>query len=619
MAGTPPKAPYGNVEYADPGYQKDGKKRYPIDTKEHVTAAWDYINKASNQAPYTSEQVASIKSKIEAAAKKFGVTIASDKPAPDKKPAMSGTKSAQTDGTETSTIDAAHEGTSVAGKENPEDAARKGTSTGHANNEIRKVVPKVKTLAELRVRLAEVEARMIQIGEETRDAELDADTQTEWDAIKTEADEVRTSITRIEERATALKAFAVENPNASEKTSPAFHKKQDDIYDVAQVRMDAVSPEDFSRRLSDNAKRAIDAAKYSIPRSVRASQEDAKEYCERLIEEVDNESGDLAKRMLITGSEVYERAFGKVLRHGSDVMCSQEERQALVRSGQTLGTNGTGGYAVPFQLDPTVILNNAGTTNPIRTMARVEQIVGKQWQGVTSAGVTAVRGAEGDVAPDNTFSLAQPVVSTNRVQGFVPFNIEIDLAWGALRSEITTLLVDAKAREEDSFITGDGVTGTQPGGVVGSLSGNTVTAGGVASLSANDIYALQTALDPRWEPNSAFLAHKGIYHKVRQFDTAGGAQLWARIGDGRPNELLSYRAEAASAMASTLTTGNKVVLYGDFSQFLIVDRIGMNVELVPHLFDTTTGRPTGQRGIYAVWMNNSVILNATAFKLLVTG
>ncbi len=62
--------PYGDVQYADPGYQKDGKKRYPIDTEEHIRAAWSYINKAKNAAQYTSEQVSHIKSKIVSAWKK---------------------------------------------------------------------------------------------------------------------------------------------------------------------------------------------------------------------------------------------------------------------------------------------------------------------------------------------------------------------------------------------------------------------------------------------------------------------------------------------------------------------------------------------------------------------
>lgn len=67
--------PYGDVTYADPGYQSDKQKRYPIDTKKHAKAAWAYISKAKNAAAYTAAQLASIKSKIKAALKKFGVTV----------------------------------------------------------------------------------------------------------------------------------------------------------------------------------------------------------------------------------------------------------------------------------------------------------------------------------------------------------------------------------------------------------------------------------------------------------------------------------------------------------------------------------------------------------------
>jgi HK97 family phage prohead protease len=62
-----PKKPYGDVEYADPGYQEDGKKRYPIDTEDHIRAAWNYIHQKKNQGQYTSDQVDKIKAKIIAA------------------------------------------------------------------------------------------------------------------------------------------------------------------------------------------------------------------------------------------------------------------------------------------------------------------------------------------------------------------------------------------------------------------------------------------------------------------------------------------------------------------------------------------------------------------------
>jgi hypothetical protein len=66
--------PYGDVKYADPGY-RDSKKRYPIDTPEHIRAAWSYINVSKNAKLYTPEQLQSIKGRIKAAAKKAGIEI----------------------------------------------------------------------------------------------------------------------------------------------------------------------------------------------------------------------------------------------------------------------------------------------------------------------------------------------------------------------------------------------------------------------------------------------------------------------------------------------------------------------------------------------------------------
>src|SRR6516162_786661 len=72
------KEPYGDVEYADPGYQSDKKKRYPVDTEEHARAAWSYINKGSNASAYSGGDLAKVKAKIRAACKKFGIEISDD-------------------------------------------------------------------------------------------------------------------------------------------------------------------------------------------------------------------------------------------------------------------------------------------------------------------------------------------------------------------------------------------------------------------------------------------------------------------------------------------------------------------------------------------------------------
>ena len=64
---------YGDVEFADPTNHK-----YPIDSPEHVRAAWSYINQKDNSAKYDAEEVKIIKNRIKQAARKHGVEISED-------------------------------------------------------------------------------------------------------------------------------------------------------------------------------------------------------------------------------------------------------------------------------------------------------------------------------------------------------------------------------------------------------------------------------------------------------------------------------------------------------------------------------------------------------------
>ena len=61
---------YGDVRFADPT-----NKKYPVDTPEHVRAAWSYINHKDNAAKYEKEEVELIKNRIRKAAKQHDVEI----------------------------------------------------------------------------------------------------------------------------------------------------------------------------------------------------------------------------------------------------------------------------------------------------------------------------------------------------------------------------------------------------------------------------------------------------------------------------------------------------------------------------------------------------------------
>jgi hypothetical protein len=61
---------YGDVLFADPVNNK-----YPIDTPEHIHAAWSYIHHERDAAFYSPEDVACIERRIEAAAAAQGITL----------------------------------------------------------------------------------------------------------------------------------------------------------------------------------------------------------------------------------------------------------------------------------------------------------------------------------------------------------------------------------------------------------------------------------------------------------------------------------------------------------------------------------------------------------------
>lgn len=61
---------YGDVLFADPVNNK-----YPIDTPEHIHAAWAYIHERRDQAFYSPQDVTCIESRIQQAAADQGITL----------------------------------------------------------------------------------------------------------------------------------------------------------------------------------------------------------------------------------------------------------------------------------------------------------------------------------------------------------------------------------------------------------------------------------------------------------------------------------------------------------------------------------------------------------------
>jgi HK97 family phage major capsid protein len=634
--------PYGNVEYADPGYQSDKQKRYPIDTDAHATAAWGYINQADNAGKYSADDLKKVKDKIEAAMHKFGHQTEDDDAGKAKSTSSSGRQPES-------------QGTASRSAAGPQVRSSGNDRTTHEGGST--MPEQTMSVEERAARQSEIRRRQEELNAEFAGAALPADRQSEWDSLAAENGMHEEAIRAQTARTQYLMAMASRqgsgvpgyDPDSGyaqqsaddnghqppQRTAfggtlvPSSRQLDKDIWDMASARTYARTVDDLPQIYRDRAMRVLEFGRFPGERA--RNREDIQGRVEGLLNLSDDPTGFVAQRILSTGSDAYRRAFGKILAKGIESLNS-EEQLALQRA-LTIGTPasfGPGSYPVPYQVDPTVTLTSNGAINALRQVSRVEQIVGREWLGVTSTGIVVTRGTEAATVTDATaspFGMSQPGVAANRVQAFVPFSVEVEQDWNGLLAEISMMLADAKDIEEaGSFLTGNG-TAPNPQGIMTGIAGapQQVLTATTAVTAIADVYNVETQMAPRFRAQSNWLASKGGYNALRQLWTqvaSAAGDPWVRPSAGTPAEFLGYPANENSNMATSATTsGNQPAVLGDFKQFLIVDRIGMSVELVPHLFNQAvagagTGMPTGQRGIFAMWRNNSIVLVPNAFRYL---
>jgi HK97 family phage major capsid protein len=463
----------------------------------------------------------------------------------------------------------------------------------------------MKNIDELKAHIVELRARITEINEEYRNQALPAESQTEWDRVEGEIEADEKLLSELQFRRDRVEELSGKPENREEPNGPLQVQRPgvvrgDDIYDLTTVRGDASGPQEMARELGDRARRSIEQSDFAHE---GANREDTQTYIERLVSQKDGPNGDVSRRILRTGSPTYRRAFQKKI---SGQELSPEEQRSMSLTGED------GGFAVPYTLDPTFNLTSNGVVNPVRQLADIKPITTNTWKGVNTAGVTANYDGESAEAEDGSPELAQPEIDAHRCSVFVPFSYEYGQDFGALESELAKVTQDAKDTvEATAFRSGTGEK--QPYGIlVGAVE--TVATATEKVFAVADLYATKAALPPRFVPNASWLANDAQYDRVRQFDTAGGANLWEYLKDARPSQLLGKPAYELSTMDATTEKEKLILIYGDFKQYIIAERLGMAVKLIPDLFGEE-GRPTGESGFYAFWRNGAKIRTKAAFRV----
>jgi len=478
---------------------------------------------------------------------------------------------------------------------------------------------------ELRDKIASLREQRDALDSEYEGKRFDEDAKNRWNVLNDEIDDSEKTLRELElrEKVIAESAEAERIEPGMKVYSNASAVRGEDIWDLATVNRSYDDPDVETRELHDRALRAVEMAEFPHPKAAR-NHEDVQGHLEYLLSDGQGRRGaDMARYFLATGSPEYRRAFTKFL---TGAPRSQREEMALHRAMSL--TLASGGAAVPYVLDPSVIPTSNGAVNPYRQIANVETITVDEWRGVTSGGITAAYQAEAAATTDQSPTLAQPAVSTEMGRVNIPYSIEIGMDWGGFATAMAQDIQDSRdVLDASKFAVGTG--SNEPFGVITGASASVYTASNTNSLVVADVYGVHNALGPRFRNGASWALNNAVLDKIRQLDTAGGsAMLQANIQlrsaaqvasfqDGRAGvDIFGHPVYEASGQSGTFTTGQLIGIVGDFRYYKIVDRAGLAIVDAGFAQDATTGMPTGQKFLLAYWRTGAKVLSGTAFKVL---
>lgn len=452
----------------------------------------------------------------------------------------------------------------------------------------------------MRGRLDEIEGEFRSIHTEAGAADLSDEQQTRWDALDTEAAEIRQNIEKAE--ADVARAARVAESRAR-WGSVTVAPTKGDAFDLNEVR-------------SLRGEELVDRAKSAFDGTYSRKSPDAVSEIVRKLDVMGGE--DLARYMLVNGSPAYRSAFSEWMtaQAGNRQPVFTQAQAEAMRASMSL-TSANGGYALPTLLDPTLIKTGTATKNPVRRIARVEQGTQDKWNGVTVGNVSTAWKAEGSAFTDGSPTMGGVQVDAAMLTAYVTGSYEI-FGDSNLLGQLPGLIGEAiDFAESTAFISGSG--SNAPYGIVTAVSGTagslvTVTTRGTfSSASSADTLAMFNALPVRYEDSSTWLMNKATYLTMAQqvIGTTG-----VRVVDITNRDVvLDSPVVRASDLPSATTSGNILAVLGDFSQYIIYDRLGVNVEFIPNVVDGS-GIPTGQRGLVAYKRVGANVADVNAFRLL---
>ena len=295
------------------------------------------------------------------------------------------------------------------------------------------------------------------------------------------------------------------------------------------------------------------------------------------------------------------------------------------------GTGSAGGFGVPYYLDPSLVVVAGGVRRPqLLTLAKNALTTTDNYHFWTAASTGFATAAEAAVAADEAPTFAGVDIPIWKAVDAIPYSFEFGLDQPDWADNAVTLFSNAYA-EYLSAKTATGSGSSDIRGVFTALQNSTTSPAHIVITTAGtlgvvDLRAAWTALPERYrvdqtcawmmspsvEQQVAALAAPSVTNGLGPEDFVTNRTTGQRLLFGRPVMSIS------DAPAWTGTSGSaNVCVVGAFSSYCVAAQVGgYQVELVDHLFDQATGRPSGQRAFLATARVGADVVDPNAFRLL---
>lgn len=396
-----------------------------------------------------------------------------------------------------------------------------------------------------------------------------------------------------------------------------------DVKDVEQVAQELQAKFDAFKEKNDKRLEAVEQEKGKLAGEVEtlngklSELDELKSALEEELKQVKRPAGGPQSK----AASEHKTAFIGFMRKGKDDGLRELERKAL-----QVGVDEDGGYALPEELDRT-ILNLLKDEVVMRQEATTITVGGANYKKLVNLGGTA----SGWVGETD----ARPETDASKLGQIEPFMGEIygnpqatqtmlDDAFFNVEDWINSeLAIEFAEQEEIAFTSGNGTK--KPKGFLAYASTldpdktrafgtlQHILSGAAAGVTADAIIKLVYTLRKVHRNGAKFMMNNNSLFAIRILKDSEGNYLWRPgLELGQPSSLAGYGV-AENEQMPDIAADAKAIAFGNFKRgYTIVDRIGTRI-----LRDPYTKKPFV--GFYTTKRTGGMLVDSQAIKLLQIG